>query len=198
MNTKRPKQNIGWIARDGVKFQEDTLADLLSIYQSSAQHHLDCSLKLMTYYSSIIAGLLAATIALGEITNASEWRVLVCVFQLFIIAYSFVGMKQCERLYNRHMEDISQVVKLEIALGLYSPVRVKHQCEGACFAEDPWLAAHAFATDLTFTSSSAFVLGNSRVRNRIKWTFRLYIIIALALFTFFVMRNILNSSGLFF
>ena len=140
------KENNSWVSENGNEIKEDTLMKLYDVHYKDQQVHIDSFQKHLEIFLTVIAGLI--TVFIGGMLQFHEkpFAFTLVGIPLFIVFFSEIGKKTIDRFYQRFLESIVIIAKIENILGLDDSISDKN-LRGKKQRKPLWIEDKVFLLD---------------------------------------------------
>ena len=117
------KEESSWLSQSGPDIEPDNLIKLYEVYGKQASDALDLHYKNRSYYLIIISALL--TIFIGGILefHQTEVALILLAVPISTILLSHLAKDSMDRYYQRFLESVIVLAKIEHILGLDGPIK---------------------------------------------------------------------------
>lgn len=152
-----------WISENGNEITEDSLVKLYEVYYESEQKQIDNFQKYMNIYATLIFALM--TVFIGGMLQfyREPFAFALVAIPFFIIIFSEFGKKTIDRIYQRFLEAVVMIAKIENILGLDGSITTEKKIRKKLWERDKTFLVHRWVRDrYEFESSADFISGKRR------------------------------------
>ena len=114
-----------WLSPKGKELQEANVLELWKQYNTNELAHLDLHFKYANWYSAFFIALFGAFIIGLSQYYESLFSLLFLALPTLVIVLAKVGKRALDRFYQRFLETVVEIAKLEALIGIDGAIKIK-------------------------------------------------------------------------